>query len=174
MEEQLLRQARWLGHGAAKQAWLSTLKDLPADQRGVRITWNGAKMDEENNNIGTIAGSLQRLSGAGGSWNFLIVMADPQRNCYIQAAGGKRDPLLYLEAVGPRYLHGRGEPFPLAELQRLGWQVDGRDPQGNLYRYWRLDGEADSRVLAGLIAETFERAYGVPAGKRYVMEMGLD
>ena len=123
-----------------------------------------------------IAASLKQILREGNPGeNFVIFIADNEKNYYIQVAPeSDASPYspnideysLYAEAVGNPMLasHFRLRPTQIAELSGLGWNVSSHTP--NYYQTWRAQSDEERSLIAQIIVSTFIKVYGALPGQK--------
>lgn len=107
-----------------------------------------------------ITETLRRIQEEGGKGNFVILIANAEKNYYIQVIGHKDDPALFAEAVSNHFLdsmHGLDQRH-INRLEELGWNSPSSIP--NFHREWNARDDQERISIANEILETFIEVYG--------------
>lgn len=114
-------------------------------------------MDE---NINKIVEALRAIQDDGGDGNFVVFMADPDKNYYIQFVGELGHESLFGEAVSNEFLQRPYHLTPIQEsrLRQLGWQ----EGEGNFYQEWFASDDEERQEIAQLVMQTFIEVYNLP------------
>ncbi len=132
--------------------------------------------------LATIVTSLRQIQTEGDdiASNFVILIADNEKNYYIQfATGHDETPLggdaasLYSEAVGNEVLRPEFalSPEQIARLQSLGWKPAPATP--NFYRTWKAADDNDRRLIAQEVMRAFTEVYGLPRNRAIEVELTI-
>lgn len=120
-----------------------------------------------------IANALRRIQEEGGEYNFVIFVADQDRNYYIQVTTRKGNTELRAEAVSNDVLTPEDalSNEQTARLESMGWndQVDG-----NYYRYWEASSDEKRSDIAEEVMRTFIEGYGISPDTIIEIEMELE
>jgi hypothetical protein len=122
-----------------------------------------------NESMPIISASLRRIQTEGESIaNFVIFIADKEKNYYIQVApestfspySQKTDEYsLYAEAVGNAILDPKYalQPSQIEQTRSLGWKASSLTP--NFYQTWRAESDNERNLIARIIIDTFIKIY---------------
>lgn len=113
-----------------------------------------------SDNLTTIYQSIRQLHEEGGMGNFVIFIADEDKNYYVQATGEKEGDTIYTEAVSNNSLR---DPFKLNAIQinhlkSIGW-TDPKDGEGNFYKNWSIHSDSDREQIATFLLKTLKDVY---------------
>jgi hypothetical protein len=126
-------------------------------------------------NLTRIATALRRVQEEGGEGNFVIFIADRERNCYVQFATERGNPVLRAEAVSNAFLAGITlDAGAQAQLQALGWKAPETDTHSspNYFRQWRAVNDNDRQRIAREVMRTFS-VYGVDSNQPLTVEIEI-
>jgi len=123
-----------------------------------------------------IVSALRRLTGEGGSDNFVIFVADAAKNYFVQFLSYRGNTTIYGEAVSNKFLIS---PFLLsaeqeAWLARLGWSPPAGEQPPNFHRYWHVVDDRDRRAVAEMALATLEIVYGWRGDRPLEVELYLE
>lgn len=125
----------------------------------------------------TIYEALQQLHREGGHSNFVIFTAEHIESYYVQVAGERGGPRLYAEAVSNDFLRPEFAltQNQIARMRALGWQLPlPEQGEGNFFREWQADLDADRLKVAQFILQTLTEVYGVPADEPFDVNLVLE
>lgn len=113
-------------------------------------------------NVARIMTYLQQIQEEGGSNNFVVFVANPEANYYIQFAGEVGQSKLYAEAVSNNFLEPKFKlnDAQISHLETLGWKAPPPDGM-NFFREWQADTEVDRQQIAQEVMRTLTEVYGV-------------
>jgi hypothetical protein len=132
-----------------------------------------ADTPSEGGNVSMIAKALGRLQAEGGNNNFVIFIADADRNYYIQFTGARGQGELYAEAVSNQFLEPANAltDDQMARLESLGWI---RQEGNNYYRNWTAASDSERLAIAQEVVQTFVEVYGIGADDPIQTELTLE
>jgi hypothetical protein len=121
-----------------------------------------------------IVSALRQISEEGGSHNFIVVLADPRRNLFVQFATSCGSATILGEAVSDRFLTTPLSPEQRVRLRQLGWRQPTPRKRPNHFRLWNVLNDADRRAIADVALDTLERVYEWPRGGSLRVTVHLD
>ena len=125
-----------------------------------------------DHNLLNMVTALRTIQDDGGDGNFVLFLADPAKNYYIQFVGELSSDSLFGEAVSNEFL----EPaFALnaaqeARLFELGWQAS----EGNYIQEWFVTDDNDRLEIAQLVLQTLTEVYQFPAKQLVEIVVNLE
>ena len=124
-------------------------------------------------NLKTIVNSLRHIQTEGGIGNFVVFIADANKNYFIQFAGEAGSSELHAEAVSNNFL---SPEFRLSERQVIQLQSMGWTPpdEVNFYREWQAKTDEDRLVIAQETMDSFVKVYGLNPNQPLTVEMVPD
>jgi len=128
-------------------------------------------MDE---NLDRIVTSLRRIQTEGDSAsNFVIFIADAEKNYYIQFTSASDASALYAEAVGNNFLARECalNSGQIAHLQCLGWNLPTDSP--NFFREWVATDDDDRLLIAREVMRTFSEVYRISPDRPIAVELEI-
>lgn len=120
---------------------------------------------------GVVAQNLSKLTGGGGSVNFMVVSIG---KIYVQFGGCRGSARIRCETVGNEYLDREDTlpPGKVEKLERLGFVL--QDEPANFVKEFEVASDEHARELARLGLVIFESIYGCTRSSIVEIELTLE
>jgi len=128
-----------------------------------------------DDNLATIATPLRRIQEEGGDGNFVIFVADEEKNYYIQFVAARGAMRLYAEAasndfVSQGFVLGADQ---IALLQSIGWEPPTYSSP-NFHRVWEAADDNDRLLIANEVMRAFVEVYGLSPNQSLDVKLALE
>ncbi len=124
-----------------------------------------------NDPVEKISGMLRRIQEQGGQGNFVVFIADADKNYYVQIMASMEDKRLLAEAVSNEFLEREHKlnPSQIEKMVTLGWIKPGPTP--NFHREWKASNDQDRLEISREVRDTFLEVYGWKPGDGIEVEL---
>jgi len=124
-------------------------------RRRLRMRWYARTVPPDT--VDVIVHFLRRVQTEGGGRNCVWFTLGDSVDPWIQCRGGTGDSFVYAEAAEKTLSHKQ-----LSQLRYLGWSRPNLWHRDHHHRHFRAATDADRRMIAFCLLQTFHEIYGLP------------